>query len=399
MESDAISQIKRLLSSADELREKLSNSERLQLIGLTDALSNELQRPDEAVFRITFNEPGHYLAIRLAIQWGVFDALGEVGSPGKTSKQLAEGAGADPQLVARFLRHLCANGTIRETDRDTYASTRLSSSIRQKSFKDAVYFMYDDFYPVGWKVPSFLESISHQNPTDTKNGPFQHAYNMSDKSIYTYFGENTDMAQRFGGMVQMYNAGKPYFWEEGWYPIRERLVDGGAKSDEEVLLVDIGGGDAGDLGILRKVLGTDVKGRLILQELKHIVDRADQNGYEAMVGDWNEIQPIKGARAYLLQHILHNHASPHACIQILRNITAAMKPGYSKLLIKELLVPERNASWVLTSLDVNVMQSLSGIERTEDQFRELLEEVGLKVEGIWRCESAVDVVIEAVLAP
>jgi hypothetical protein len=56
MESDAITQIKQLLGAANDLREKLSNGERLQLIGLTDALSNELQRPDEAVFRITFNQ-------------------------------------------------------------------------------------------------------------------------------------------------------------------------------------------------------------------------------------------------------------------------------------------------------------------------------------------------------
>ena len=56
MEPDAISQLKQLLSAAGDLREKLSNADRLQLLGLTEALSNELQRPDEAVFRITFNQ-------------------------------------------------------------------------------------------------------------------------------------------------------------------------------------------------------------------------------------------------------------------------------------------------------------------------------------------------------
>jgi hypothetical protein len=56
MESDAITQIKQLLVRAEQLRENLSNAERLQLMGLADALSNELQRPDEAVFRITFNQ-------------------------------------------------------------------------------------------------------------------------------------------------------------------------------------------------------------------------------------------------------------------------------------------------------------------------------------------------------
>jgi hypothetical protein len=106
---------------------------------------------------------------------------------------------------------------------------------------------------------------------------------MPGKSLYTYFNENTTMGKHFGGMIQMYNAGKPFFWEDGWYPIKERLVEDGPTADDDVLLVDIGGGDAGDMGILRKALGPEVKGRLILQELKHVVDRADQAGYEAQV--------------------------------------------------------------------------------------------------------------------
>lgn len=213
----------------------------------------------------------------------------------------------------------------------------------------------------------------------------------------------------------MYNAGKPFFWENDYYPFDERLVTGGPKSDDDVLLVDIGGGDAGDLGLLRKALGKEVKGRLVLQELKHIVDRTVEDGFEAEVGDWNQVQPIKGtlpelyravintktwflgARAYMLQHILHDFSSDDACRRILRNIIPAMEPGYSKLLIKDLLVPDRNAPWAFTALDVNVMQSLSGQERTESQFRELLDSVGLKIEGIWGHKNALDVVIEACL--
>jgi hypothetical protein len=99
----------------------------------------------------------------------------------------------------------------------------------------------------------------------------------------------------------------------------------------------------------------------------------------------------------MLQHILHDFSSDDACRRILKNIIPAMTPGYSKLLIKELLIPDRNAPWALTSLDVNVMQSLSGQERTETQFRNLLESVGFKVDGMWGHPNAIDVVIEASL--
>lgn len=118
---------------------------------------------------------------------------------------------------------------------------------------------------------------------------------MENKSLYTYFGENKAMAARFGGMIQMCNAGKPFFWEDNFYPIEERLAKGGPTTDDEVLLVDIGGGDAGDLGRLRKAI-PGVKGRLILQELAHIVERSDQDGYEAQVADWNELQLVKGTK-------------------------------------------------------------------------------------------------------
>jgi hypothetical protein len=188
---------------------------------------------------------------------------------------------------------------------------------------------YDDFYNVGWKVPSFLDSISQRNPADIHNGPFQYAYNMPNKSLYSYFNENSAMAQRFGGMIQMYNAGKPYFWEHGWYPITERLVHGGPRSNEDVLLVDIGGGDAGDLGLLRKSLGPEVKGRLILQELKHIIDRADQVGYEAQVGDWNQVQPVNGKSAFreihgmwLIDTLIQERE--HTCCNIFSTTSVAM---------------------------------------------------------------------------
>ena len=182
---------------------------------------------------------------------------------------------------------------------------------------------FDDFYNVGWRVPSFLDSISHLNPSDINNGPFQHAHGFSNKSLYTVFNEDAAMGERFGGMIQMYNAGKPFFWENGYYPFKERLVVSGPTSDEEVLLVDIGGGDAGDLGLLKKALGDDVKGRLVLQELKHIVDRSKRDGFEAHVGDWNEVQPVKGSSPYSRNNPMS------AAITVLYRCQSLYAPAYS----------------------------------------------------------------------
>ena len=72
MESNALSQLKTLLAAAPTLRAQLNNTERLQLSDLAEAPRNELERPEEAVFRVTFNE------VRLINHGGLFRVCGVV---------------------------------------------------------------------------------------------------------------------------------------------------------------------------------------------------------------------------------------------------------------------------------------------------------------------------------
>jgi hypothetical protein len=60
-----------------------------------------------------------------------------------------------------------------------------------------------------------------------------------------------------------------------------------------------------------------------------------------------------------------------------------MKPGYSKLFVHELIVPQRNAgTWMVTQA-CNMMTLCGTKERTEAQWRELLGKAGLKVTGVY----------------
>ena len=74
-----------------------------------------------------------------------------------------------------------------------------------------------------------------------------------------------------------------------------------------------------------------------------------------------------------------------------------MEKGYSKILINENIVPDRGASWKITSLDWFMMALAASSERTEAQWRNLLQSVGLKIAGIWMKEPGVQSLIEAVL--
>lgn len=63
-----------------------------------------------------------------------------------------------------------------------------------------------------------------------------------------------------------------------------------------------------------------------------------------------------------------------------------MKPGYSRLLINENVIPDRGADWETTALDVMLMIEFSSPgERTRADWARLLEQqaVGLRIVQVW----------------
>lgn len=85
------------------------------------------------------------------------------------------------------------------------------------------------------------------------------------------------------------------------------------------------------------------------------------------------------------------------CRKILVNTVAAMRPGYSKVLVNENVIPDTGAHWETTSLDLIMMEIGSG-ERTERQWHALLESAGLKIVKIWTAQRGVESLIECELA-
>jgi hypothetical protein len=77
-----------------------------------------------------------------------------------------------------------------------------------------------------------------------------------------------------------------------------------------------------------------------------------------------------------------------------------MKKGYSKLILWEFVLPEKGVPPTLSSLDWEMMTFYAAGERSEGQWRSLLEaqEIGLRVNGIWSYSQFDQSVIEAELA-
>ena len=74
-----------------------------------------------------------------------------------------------------------------------------------------------------------------------------------------------------------------------------------------------------------------------------------------------------------------------------------MKFGYSRLLIEDLVMPDQGADMRQASVDMTMYFMPEGIERTADQWKELLEHVGLQIVKIWSDGSGMESVIEAEL--
>ena len=83
---------------------------------------------------------------------------------------------------------------------------------------------------------------------------------------------------------------------------------------------------------------------------------------------------------------------------ILRNLAPAMTGCFSKLLINEYVVPDLGSAWSVTSMDWLMMALGAVKERTEKQWRALLQEAGFLVVHIWTYEQGTESLIEAELA-
>ena len=74
-----------------------------------------------------------------------------------------------------------------------------------------------------------------------------------------------------------------------------------------------------------------------------------------------------------------------------------MKKEHSTLLLQEMVLPDVGCSWRNASLDMIMMMWPGGMERTRQQWSDLLEKAGLEIVQVWTDDPASESVIEAQL--
>lgn len=80
----------------------------------------------------------------------------------------------------------------------------------------------------------------------------------------------------------------------------------------------------------------------------------------------------------------------------MKHIREAMVPGYSKLLIHELILPNTGTEEHQARFDLVMMTFNGGMERSKSEWTKLLEDCGFQVTELWEHGDS-DGVIEAQL--
>ena len=73
-----------------------------------------------------------------------------------------------------------------------------------------------------------------------------------------------------------------------------------------------------------------------------------------------------------------------------------MTPGFSKLIINDVILPDSGCHWQHATYDIIMMSSFAGCLRSENDYKQLLGECGLEIEKFWYPPGVGDGVVEAV---
>ncbi|KAJ6036486.1 hypothetical protein N7540_000765 [Penicillium herquei] len=377
MDSDVANLIKHANAVADKLPD-LAECERRQLLQACDRLKTKLETPFDTLARLVFS-PHQAIALRLGVDLKLFDAIAAKAghSNGLVSlDELVEATGGEASIVARIMRFLAAIFVVNEVDQGLYAPTPFSAALVSSSPLSAVLIHSTHFLSVLAKLPEYFSINGWKSPDDAFNGPFQVA--IDSPHYFEFLSSNAYYGEAFNTTMAMSFRRRGQDWFE-FFPIADRLR---VPSDDDPLIVDIGGSRGEDLKKFKAQFPA-LPGKLILQDLPAVLQGAHDlpAGIEAQKHDFFHEQPVKNAKVYFMRTVLHDWPDKQAA-QILERIREAMGPD-SILLISESMLPESGVLLPSVLSDMQMMGSFASLERTEAQWRTLLERAGFELVYTW----------------
>jgi O-methyltransferase domain/Dimerisation domain len=300
-------------------------------------------------------------AIYVAAKLGIADL---VKNRPKTSAQLARETGVDARSLYRVLRALSSVGIFRETDPDCFGLTPLAETLLSDahgSLRDSAIFMGEDFHMRVWG--DIMHSVRTGQPA------IEHVFGQP---VFAYFGQNPREAAIFNNAMTSMSAS-----------VVDAIMAAYDFSGIE-RIVDIAGGHGLLISSILKAY-PQMKG--ILFDVPSVIEQAgarlEAQGVaarcETATGDFFKAVP-GGGDAYIMKHIIHDWDDKRA-LQILGNCQRVMRAD-DKLLLVEMVVAARNEPSPAKFIDLEMLLFTGGCERTEEEYRELLDRAGFRLTRI-----------------
>ncbi|KAL4925956.1 S-adenosyl-L-methionine-dependent methyltransferase [Aspergillus undulatus] len=397
----SVSSILEGLAAAGKAYDKNEAGSREALIDLGRALVTELEIPSEFLQRTFWAEPAQSAIIRMAVDTHLFQHLKAAGETGLSPSALSQKTGIDVLLLQRLARHLVAMNLLTFSN-GAFHSTRLSNGLSEENYQHSISFCYDTARPSFNGFPAHFKKHAYKSPElGSLDGPFQDAHSSWGQPFFEWLVANPPNLTHFDSFMSAYRAGKKNWYDVGFYPVQERLVKGFEGGEDDVLLVDVGGGRGHDVETFTTV-HPDHPGMVILQDREPVIAGVLEasNGsppFTAQSHDFFTPQPTQHARAYSLHSILHDWSDEDG-VKILQNLVPALKKGYSRVLLNEIVVSEEKPTLAATNMDLMMLAHFAVRERTEKEWTDILAQAGLKILKIWTYPGVAESLIEAELA-
>ena len=308
-------------------------------------------------------------ALYVAAKLGVADHL--VDGP-KHVEELAKATETDAPSLYRVLRALASLGIFTEQGDRVFAMTPTAEPLRSNvphSLRDVAIFWGEDWH---WEVwGKILHSV--------RTGKSAWAQ-MHGDDVFEYFERNPEAGAIFNRAMSSFSG------------LATNAVIEAYDFTGVETLIDIAGGHG---RLLTGVLEAYPSMRGVLFDLPHVLEGASRvSRCEYVTGDFFVSVP-SGGDAYIMKHIIHDWDDERA-LEILRNIRNAMKPN-GRVLLVEAVIADGNNQDFGKLLDLEMLVSPGGKERTAAEYEELFTRAGLRLTRIVPTKSPYSV-IEAVAA-
>lgn len=282
----------------------------------------------------------------------------------RDSGDLACALGAHPSSLHRILRALVVLGVCREEDDGRFTLTALGTLLRSDvpGSLNAMAVICGEEYFGAWG--GLLHTVM------TGETAFDHVFGMSQ---WEHRQEQPELSRQFGSDLAQETA---------------RAALAIVKAYDFSLfgtVADIGSGRG---ALLAAILNTCPKATGILFDKQHVIEEA--RGYMEEHGVAERCRFVPGdffdslcenANVYVMKSIIHDWNDEKSGL-ILSNCRAALNAN-SRLLLAERIMPQRVAEDPSTILlDVQMLATTGGRERTEAEYRALLSAAGFKLTRI-----------------